>query len=384
LLLALHVVFAVRALQSESIDIARYWQLASERGTPSVDYTVPYPIATFGLLRFEGLVAEDRDEFSHLVVAVSVASDVMLTVLILSEWGFGASVVYLVGVALLGKLAFDKVDLPVTLVATLAAILALRRRPVASGVTLAVATALKVWPLALAGLFAPSRARRRTATYAAAFGVTLAALGITALAVTGWDGLAQVVTFGHAKGWEIESVPADVARVFGRYGPAASEQGAERLRVDAPWVQPLLWCALLVLVVVATWLGRARNRIAPAWIAIVAGTLALSTLFSPQFVLWLLPPAAFAWSVGERGLAITVLGVAALTRLEFGGVLGVGGFGGLVHGDAWSVAELTARNLALVGVLVYALVRLAAPRSEPRPLGSPMADTGAASVRRGP
>jgi hypothetical protein len=101
------------------------------------------------------------------------------------------------------------------------------------------------------------------------------------------------------------------------------------------------------------------QNIAAGWIAGVASLLVFSTLLSPQFLVWLLPAAAIAWADRDHLLAVATLLVAVLTRAEFGGVLGIGGFDDVLGDRPAGVILLSLRNASLVGLLVLALVRLA-------------------------
>jgi hypothetical protein len=363
-LLLVHAGFALRAGSFPPGSVDRYWELATARGVPAVDYAVEYPILTLGVLRAEGAVSTDRQTFAWVVVVTNLALDVIIAALILGEWGFGATVVYLIGVALLGKLVFRTTDFLPTLLATSAVIWAGRGRAFRSGGALAVGGGFKLWPLALAPLLWPRGSREQARRYAIGFGVAAAAIAGVWLALSGWAGLDQVLTSRHAKGWQIESIPSNIVRMFNS-DAARNEAGASRLGHASVLQHVALWIMLAAVVAWASWRGRERDKIAQAWVAIVASLLVFSALLSPQFVLWLLPAAAMAWTVGERTLATLVLAVALLTRIEFGGIFGIGGASGLSVGTTSAVVLLTMRNVMLVVVLLCSLYRLRPAEAEP-------------------
>src|SRR5207248_2976313 len=82
---------------------------------------------------------------------------------------------------------------------------------------------LKLWaaPLILVAA-AAGRSWRRVVIAAAAFG---AAVLVVWLALSGTDGPIQVLTFRHAKGWEIETIPG-LVMVARHVGHVAVEQVA--------------------------------------------------------------------------------------------------------------------------------------------------------------
>jgi hypothetical protein len=362
-----HCTLAVRALQDDSGTVARLWIIGRQSGQSAESQPVEYPMLTLEVLRLERAISADRSAMLRAVVVTNLAVDLALALILLAAWGYGAAVVYLIGVLLLGRLVFDKTDLLPTLFATLAAMWAIRGRARASGAAVALGAAAKLWPLALSILLLPRGSRRQKRHYA----LVLIGLGLALVCIwivdTGWHGPLEVLTFRHAKGWEIESVAGNVQRVFDG-ALARPEAGAWRLGSATLIQQLALWCAGAAVMGYASWRGRLTQRIAQGWIAIVASVLIFAALLSPQFVLWLLPGAAMAWATRERALALSTLAVALLTRIEFGGVLGVGGFDGLLRGDAPSVVLLSVRNAALIALLVLALVRLGVtdrPQTDP-------------------
>jgi len=168
--------------------------------------------------------------------------------------------------------------------------------------------------------------------------VTTSIVIVSSLVVLGWEGSVQSITFGHPRGWEIESLPANVLRLV-TSGAARREAGAWRVGDGSPLVEVLLTIAQFAAVISAAWLGRRSQRYAAGWIASVNRTARVSRRAVTQFVIWLLPAAALAWVSDDRILTASVLVVAALTRLEFGGVLGIGGFGDLMAGHDAALAN---------------------------------------------
>jgi len=91
-------------------------------------------------------------------------------------------------------------------------------------------------------------------------------------------------------------------------------------------------------------------------LAALLAFLSLGKVLSPQFTIWVVPFAALAWAMGERALAVLLLGAVALTQLEF-----PARYMDLVREDTGVIALVALRNAALLGALGLTLARLAAP-----------------------
>jgi hypothetical protein len=101
------------------------------------------------------------------------------------------------------------------------------------------------------------------------------------------------------------------------------------------------------------WRGARTGHLGAGWAGGIGALLALSALLSPQFVLWLAPPAAIAWAEGDRRVAVLAALVLLLTNFEFKS------FTPLLRGEWEAIALLLARNLMLI-VFVVATVRFIA------------------------
>jgi hypothetical protein len=219
------------------------------------------------------------------------------------------------GVPLLGATAYARFDLlPGVLVGL--AVLLLAARPASAAACLAVATAVKLWPvLLLPGAMAGVRGsgpRRRAALVVAVSGGLLTSAG---LAVGGWHRLVSPLAYQAERGLQIESVPAVPAMVAwwldpGRwqvtYGPHHAYEVTGPgigLLLDLSGLLTVLVLVLLTAGAATAW--RLRGRLSAdsvSWmtLAAVSGWVVAGKVLSPQYLLWLLPAAAAALVV-DRG-----------------------------------------------------------------------------------
>jgi hypothetical protein len=111
----------------------------------------------------------------------------------------------------------------------------------------------------------------------------------------------------------------------------------------------------LVVVLVARGPPGERTLLLGSLAALIAFT-ALGKVLSPQFLVWLVPFGALAWTWGERGLAL-MLGVAiVLTQLEFPARYTL-----LVDQRTSVILLIAVRDAVLVVALGLTVARLAEP-----------------------
>ena len=109
-----------------------------------------------------------------------------------------------------------------------------------------------------------------------------------------------MLTYRGAPGWEYESLPGSVLRLFTR-GALRFEAGAWRVGAP-PRAASLILSVLLVAAVAAIWWLAARRPDLPdgvAETAVIAALLVFATLLSPQFLIWLLPFVAITAASGS-------------------------------------------------------------------------------------
>ena len=175
-----------------------------------------------------------------------------------------------------------------------------RGRPVAAGVLIGLGTATKLYPLFLLGaLFVVCVRRARLRAFAAtAVAAVLSWLVVNAPAmVWGFDQWKVFWSFNGDRGADLGSLWL----VWQQAGHA----------VDAPLINTVSWMffgAVCVGVLVLGLAARRTPRIAQLAFLLVTGFLLVNKVYSPQYVLWLLPLAVLArprwrdllvWQAGE-------------------------------------------------------------------------------------
>ncbi|WP_312350658.1 hypothetical protein, partial [Actinomyces sp.] len=167
------------------------------------------------------------------------------------------------------------------------------------------------------------------------FAATGAALVAVSVAVAGWERLFSPLEWQSGRGLQVESVLASwvlLARTVSPSTWTAELSRANSWDFSGPGVSvtlalgslaQLVLLAWVVAITVRTW--RTRDAQAPvvalAASSVVAVLLATNKVFSPQYVMWLVPVAAVAIALGGRRVpgwwAPTLVLTAFLTQLSY-------------------------------------------------------------------
>jgi hypothetical protein len=344
-------------------DVRRYHRIATSTGVPYRDFEVEYPPVTLGAI--ELLDGPTVRASTVALMWSQLATDVAIAALVGWGWGRRAAIAYLIlGTAfLVYPFLYLRLDLLSVALAVAALALVRRRHPTAGALTLAVACFAKLWPLVLVPRWLFVRSRRAVV----AFGAALVA-GTTAWMVLGSpDGPVQVLTFRGATGWQIESTVGAFVHVFSA-DRVRNIGGAYRVGAVAASVE-LTLAALGCGAVLAAWWCVARSgRRSPglldgvAPVAATAALLVTATILSPQYVAWLLPFSAIAFTYGERRVA----GLTFLASLL--SVVGLNLVNELRAGSPLAMGVVLVRNAVLVALIVVAFGRLVAVARRRRPI----------------
>lgn len=347
------------------------WQLSSAL----VEY--PTPVAmVFTLLN--RLVGSDPGAFLWVFVACMLALDAGMAVLVWRHGGPRASAAVLYWTAFIwciGPLAYHRFDLVPAFLAGAAALYTVRR-PVLSGVLVAVGAATKLWPalLALAGVGRDPKAVRRLAGFAVT-GVVLAGVS---LAAAGWDRLISPITWQSDRGLQVESVPATwlmVQRTFGNNQWTLALSKYNAVEIFGPSVSTVLTLSDVAFVLglgviavlgIRTWRMSAAtvSSAAAVMLAVVMVMIVTNKTLSPQYIVWIGAPVAVlvVASAGDgigiawpSWLAGSTLVIAGLTQQIY-----PVSYSDLINqaGTPMATATLAVRNVALVALAV-ASVRFA-------------------------
>jgi hypothetical protein len=343
---------------------------------PYRDYLVEYPpaaVAVFAALAAVGSYSEFRALFVLLALALDAACFAML----LRQEGRAGALCYLAATALLFPVLYVRYDLlPAT--ATLGACLLLAPvarpegegptppRSAAGGALLGLGVAWKLYPLLLVPFLLLSGRRGRSAVRALAVagGVAVAVVGLTflpALAAGAGGAIFTFLGYQGERGLQIESSYASLLLVAQAVVPLglshqASHQAHDLAGTLASAIAPATRYVQAAAVLLVSGLASRRQLPLPrAAAAVVAAALVTANVFSPQFLIWLVPLVALALPTlpaGDRLTGWLLVATAALTALVFP-VL----YPRLLQGRLEAALPLLVRN-ALLAVLA---VRLCAP-----------------------
>ncbi|MGZ8794989.1 MAG: glycosyltransferase 87 family protein [Gaiellaceae bacterium] len=250
--------------------------------------------------------------------------------------------------------------------ATLALLLA--GRDVAAFALLGAAFAAKVYPVVLvpsAAIFVWRTHGRELSVRALGAFAAVAALFVVPFLVLAPHGLAESFRAQAARSLQVESLGGSLLAVadrLGLYSATVVHRTGHAISYDLVGSLPetlavLSSIAQALAVVAVAWLylrGRDEpRRLALAFAAAIAGFLAFTRFFSPQYLVWLVPfvvlaePAAWV-------LAAATLVLAQVWFFHYSDVFALGGY-------VWLVLI---RDLTVVALFVLTLVRLRGPAAE--------------------
>lgn len=282
------------------------------------------------------LAAASPFAFKLLMAAFGVAI-VWLLALAFRSWR--AVVVFAVSPLLVGPIFLNAYDLWPALLLLAALALFLRRHPLPAFAVLGLATAAKVYPVAvlpIALLYVARNERLRgLATYAA----VLLLVHLPFL-VTGAGGLRFAYTLQAKRGLELNSLGSSLLLATGDRVLKNEPPGSLNVvGATADAVATVSSVLAIAAVLVAAWLfARRRLSFVAACAAAVAGFVAFSKVFSAQYVEWLAALTPLAGAVAAAGTAVVLV----LTHVVFD------------HRSALAeqhdVALLVARNLCAVAL----------------------------------
>jgi uncharacterized membrane protein len=305
--------------------------------------------------------------FKVLMALCGVATLVLVAWLLAR---FGASTRRLwVGVMLLalspialGPISLNTYDAWPALLTVAALALLVGGLPVAALGLLGMAFAAKVYPVVLLPptlVFVWRTAGRAVALRALGGFVAVAALIVVPFLALAPDGLAESFRAQAARGLQVESLGGSLLAVADRvdvYGATVVHRTGRAISYELTGSLPEVLAALssaaqVVAVILVAWLYlRGRDdprRLAVSFAAAIAGFLAFTRFFSPQYLVWLIPFVMFLGPATWAGAA-TALVLAQLWFFHYSDVFALGDY-------AWLVL---ARDLLIVALFTVALFQL--------------------------
>ncbi len=362
----------------------RYGELMASGSLPYRDFEVEYPPGALPLFVLPALVSSDLAGFRLglelvLVACGALAIGSMASILSMVHATRRETMVALGLIALtplmLGRVVAERFDLlPAALsVAALAAALANRHR--AGGLLLGLAVAAKLYPVVMLPLLLVYALRRvgRAAAFRSltAFAIVVAVwFGVFAIAAP--DAVLAMLERQADRPLQIESLGA--AMLLAAHQIAGVSLGIDvsfgsvNLGGSRPEAAALATTALAAVTILAVWWSFVRGRREATDLLLGAATtvcalVALGKVFSPQFLLWLIPLVPLVR--GRRGLQASLLLAAAclITHAYF-----PSRYLALIKLDAMASWLVVVRDAVLVAVLALLLSAVYARRGR---LGDP-------------
>ena len=354
------------------VELYEFWaEGIVDGGSPYTDVPVQYPP---GLLPFI-LAPEttgDLSSYRTSLIGLMLLIDALgLIGLVLIATRHGSSLgpwTWVVALPLIGPLVYLRLDL-VPAVATIWAVeRASRGAWAGAGVWLGLGAAAKLYPLLLLPIsFVCSPQRRRFVVGA----IVVPALALLPFVLSPRGLIRNVLEYHAGRDVHIESTWGLLLLVASKLGLDVSMRfSAESFNVVGPASSSVqiaaLVSAVLAVGMTAWFAARALPRgdvegLADLMFATLAMSIAVSTVFSPQFILWMLAPGAAALSSSNTSIRMPVLllvPIAALTQWLYPFA-----YGHLLAMDAGGLLLLATRNLLVIASAALAFVSLWRKRS---------------------
>lgn len=279
-----------------------------------------YPVPAVWWLMLSAALSHDETETYRTWFAVLMLCVDGLFLLALRRLAASPRAVtaWLVAGVAIGPLILLRFDL-LTGSAVAVALLLSVPRPRLAAVLMVVATGIKVWPGVLVGLV--GAAGRRHRSYVAAAGVTSVVLVVASAASRGWERFLAPLSYQADRGLQVESLAAFPSMVlwalhvdgfsvgypaslaFEISGPGTVLAGALTTVASAAALAWTLWATA------ALWRGTARPDLvaAAAWAMLSCISLLVlsNKVFSPQYMMWLLPLVVVVLAVTHEQAART-------------------------------------------------------------------------------
>ncbi len=341
---------------------------------PYRDVFVEYPPGAFAVFLPPAVFGSDHYNAAFKVLlALCGLATIVLVALVLAELGVSQRRVYAAMALLalspvaLGPISLNTYDAWPALLTVLALLLLLRERELLAFGVLGLAITAKVYPLVLvplACIFVWRRAGARRVAIGLLALLAVAAVVVAPFAAYAPHGVFESFRSQAARGLQVESLGASLLLLLDRLGlydaQVARTTGVAGRNLaggaaDAVAVASLVLEALAVATVWVLYarVRDARARLPLAFAAAVAGFIAFTKVFSPQYLLWLVPLVVLV--DGAAGMAAVSLAAVALVLAQ----MWFFHYHALFR-IAWPVWLLLARDLVLVAlyaVLAGALSR---------------------------
>jgi uncharacterized membrane protein len=301
----------------------RYGDAIAHGQAPYRDFRLEYPPGALPAFVLPSLGHEgDRDAYDRwfdrlmaLCGAVAIAGVALVLRALGADVARTCAALGLVAISplLVGSVVLSRFDLWPACLAVLALAALLHERLTLAALALGAAIAAKLWPIVLAPLLVlhiwRTRGARMAVTWAAGLAAVDAAIFLPFAALSP-TGLRASFHAQIARPLQLESlggaVLVAVHHLAGTSLTVVTSYGSQNLAGTGTYAAQIATTVAGVLALAAVWVLYAQRpadgeRLVAHAAAAVAATLAFGKVFSPQFVIWLIPLAPLAR--GRRGLA---------------------------------------------------------------------------------
>jgi uncharacterized membrane protein len=333
---------------------------------PYRDVFVEYPPGAFAVfLPPTAFGAEHYNAAFKSLMALCGIATIFLVALVLAELGASPGRLYAavgllaVSPAALGPISLNTYDAWPALLTVLALWLFLRGWELPAFAVLGLAISAKVYPLVLVPLactYVWRRAGTRKVAYGLAAMIAVAAVVVVPFAAYAPHGVFESFRSQAERGLQVESLGASLLLVLDRLGlydaTVVRTTGVAGRNLVGGGADAVAAVSLVLeaLAVAAVWLLYARvretrGRLPVAFAAAVAGFIAFTKVFSPQYMVWLVPLVVLvdgAAGVIAVSLTAVALVLAQVWFFHYGALFRI----------EWPVWLLLARDLVLVALYV--------------------------------
>ena len=291
---------------------------------PYRDFRLEYPPGALPMFMIPAYL--EHFDFRKVFQGLVFLCDVALVLAVLSVAGRRAAAYAAVAPLLLGSVVLSRFDMYPAALAAIALVLLVRGSRAGSAVFLASAFAAKLWPAALAPLifvFVWRRDGRRRALEWAAATLATAAAWFVPFVVMAPGGVGHSFYRQFARPLQVESLGAallvEAYRAVGKSATVVSTFGSQNLYGQGPHVVAMLTMVVELVALVTVFVLFVRGeptseRLLLSSAAVVTALIAFGKVFSPQFLIWLIPLVPLVGELVPLGLFALAL---VLTQAYF-------------------------------------------------------------------
>ncbi|HEU4993249.1 MAG TPA: glycosyltransferase 87 family protein [Gemmatimonadaceae bacterium] len=331
---------------------------------PYADFAIEYPPGVVPFVVAPQLVSSDsssyRSRFILLMLLVDTAGAIGLGLIARRGGSVAGLWLWTIALPLLGPLVYARLDLVVATATIWALASAAHGRWIGAGAWLGFGAMVKVYPALLMPLaFVQSPERRRLV-----IGASVAVVLSLAIVVGAFVPLfRQVVVYHTARGVSFESTWGALLLLSSKFGHEVRYQfdyGALLVQGGGAALLKRIGTLLMLAAVAAgTLLMRRTARgdariLASGSFGTLATVVGVASVFSPQFVIWLIALGAAALCFrgqAARDVVLLVIPIAAISQLLYPFL-----YGQLIARDFAALSLLVLRNSMILGAGVAALV----------------------------